>query len=457
MSATSGDAEAPLVLRYLGGAGDGRRAHHRRLEAESASIVYSAQNFGESVGGGPPGYRYAVGVVSRKRDSVRLYEADGGGVVFGLQADASRGLTLLLGEAGAALARESTELGGMDSRAKRDALVDTFGSQKKKKMESARKANIVDVNAVAAAQEVSGGAAANASAAAAEAAAGLAETSGGAGAAEASNRGLLLPPFNLAAAQLTECYPLDTLLTPEVIALLRPLAKSILKADKGSQAEEGGGGREEGGGGGGSSSSSAAPAAAVEALLPASFNSCAHSRAVLLRLLALVASSQVEFAEASKRLQCLLYAAHLISLFHCGRTLKPRDDGAPFHASLGGQMDLAALSLHRFYEARSKKSNLPVDTGGALSGKFVFCRTDLCEKRMLYHIAALALRAEDFSLQLGPLAADMRISPVVLSKTFRELGCSCTKEKVGGGEGGGAFLAVLKLPFQFPLAPKGKR
>jgi hypothetical protein len=121
LSATSGDAEAPLVLRYLGGAGDGRRAHHRRLEAESASIVYSAQNFGESVGGGPPGYRYAVGVVSRKRDSVRLYEADGGGAVFGLQADASRGLTLLLGEAGAALARESTELGGMDSRAKRSA------------------------------------------------------------------------------------------------------------------------------------------------------------------------------------------------------------------------------------------------------------------------------------------------------------------------------------------------
>ena len=475
-------AQAPLRWSFAGGGvGEGKRAGHRRLQCESASAVYSAQNFagGEGSAGflGAPGYRYAVGVVSRKRGLVDLYAADGGGLVFGLQADASRGLTALLGEAGAAAAQGGSGLEGMDARAKRDALVDSFGSQKKKKMESARKANIVDVNAVAAAQEVSGGAAANAAAAAAaaaRAAEAAAEAEGGEGSAAAGGgsesledmRRKLLPPFDLAAASPSEAYPLSTLLTPAAAELLRPLAKAILKAAKGSSGEQ---------------QQEELPAP-VEALLPASFTH--NSRASLQRLLPLLAGGQLERPEASKRLQCLLYASHLIALFQCGKFLKARDSGrAPgsaagaagaagageaaseasrallLHPSLDDSLQLAALSLGRFYEARSRATNLPVapTSSQSLSLSVTYQRTGQCEKRLLYHIAALALRGEGGSLALGGLAEDMRISPVLLSKAFRELGCVCVKDKGGAGGGVAGFTATLKVPLTFPLPPRGKK
>ena len=476
--------EAPLAYSYAcGGAGEGKRAQHRRLRAESTAVAYSAQNFGAEAGGGA--YRYAVGVVSRKRGVLELYEADGGGAVFGLQADGARGLMALLGEEGAA-AQASSALAGLDARAKRDALVDSFGSQKKKKMESARKANIVDVNAVAAAQEVSGGAAAAAAAAAA------AGSEGGSGAAADISgreevRKRLLPPFDAAAAVPSDAYPLDTLLTPEAAALLKPLARALLKAAApGAARAEGGEGEGEGEG---EEASEAAPStelpAEAEALLPTSFQACSHAREALQRLLALRVSGALDKGEAAQRLQCLLYAAHLIALYQCGKVLKartvpplpaaaaaaaaaaashsPAEEGLSLDARIDDSLALAGLSLSRFYEARWRRNNLPVPPQdlaamAGVSTQVTYMRTPESEKRLLYHIGALALRGDGFSLQIRALAEDMRISAVLLSKAFRELGCACVKDKGGAAGGGvGGFVVTLKLPLTFPLPPRGRQ
>ena len=94
----------------------------------------------------------------------------------------------------------------------------------------------------------------------------------------------------------------------------------------------------------------------------------------------------------------------------------------------------------------------------SVSTQVTYMRPPESEKRLLYHIGALALRGDGFSLQIRALAEDMRISAVLLSKAFRELGCACVKDKGGAAGGGvGGFVVTLKLPLTFPLPPRGRQ
>ena len=473
----------PLTLSYL--RGEGKRAHQRQLIAEGSSVLYSASNhgiLGTSVSSS--GYRYAVCVVSKKRSRVDVYEADGGGCVFGLEADSSRGLASLYGDAPLVSSME-----GMDYLAKRDALIKSFGSQKRKKMEATRKANIVNVDAVAGAAEVSVNAAAASSQAAlgkASAAALLASSGSGgdhlplasltanaaAAAGEEETRRRLLPPFNPFATSAHDAYPLEGVLPPSVADLLKPLLSPLFRALRGLTKREAAAA---------AAASVAAAAAAVSspppdppssspldspsiiACLPASALASKFSRACLESICTGYVKGTLEKEEAARRILCCLYASHLLALAApTQKKLKVvlhASGGAGVGGGGGGgyrvrgipTLDdspsaLLASSLNEFFELQvNGLTQAPAGEGDThLSVEGLYVRTAEGGKRLEYRTAILALTAWDFSMDVGLLGDDLKVTPTSMVKVFKDLGCSATSKKVegkkeeeGGGEGEG--------------------
>jgi len=451
---------------------EGKRAHQRQLVAEGGSVLYSASNYGiRGTSIASAGYRYAVCVVSKKRSRLDVYEADGGGCVFGLEADASRGLASLYGDAPLVSSME-----GMDFLAKRDALIKSFGSQKKKRMEATRKANIVNVDAVAGAAEVSINAATSSSIAAkgkatvsAQGGEAVLQQSGdsvgdssaqevpptsSAAAAEDEARRRLLPPFNKFATSPHDAYPLEGILPPPIAASLRTNLSPLLKALRslGKKVPEGG------------TLPSPLDSPMVTGFLPTAALDSKFSRSCLASVFSGYALGTLDKEAASRRILCCLYASILTALlsissraFLLKRRTDTRSSGveamdrgadSSFADTAGGggggdtqgdytvvgapalndcPWEVLQFSLIKFSQAQ--ESPRP----GFESHRYV--KSEESSKRLLYHTAILALTARDFSLDAGLLADDLKLTPMELVKIFKEMGCKSRKLKKGeGGE-----------------------
>jgi len=96
-----------------------------------------------------------------------------------------------------------------------------------------------------------------------------------------------------------------------------------------------------------------------------------------------------------------------------------------------------------------------------------FSRSTLLRDKLLFHICALALTIDKYSLDITVLASDLKMQPKKLAAYFRELGCSyrasgAKKRKRGDADGeaasmvrGGGYIVTLKVPLVFPKPKKG--
>ena len=227
-------------------AADRSRPEKRQLTAANDTVSYEARNHGEGVAP-PSDVKYLLGVVSRKRGRMDVYDADGGGVIYGMRLKAVRG-----SGAESAAARGGGEH-ALDDRARRDILISAFGSRKKQAMDASQKANIINPNAVAAAAGVAKTITKSAASAA---------TGGGASSSSSASKGgsivpdvvtvdpaLLgstssakvetslmearrakLPPFRLDAESPSEAYPLEGLMPSDVMDALAGPTAALIRA-----------------------------------------------------------------------------------------------------------------------------------------------------------------------------------------------------------------------------------
>jgi hypothetical protein len=484
-----GGGAPPLALSYTRGASS-KRAHQRTLAAEGASSSFAASNFGRAGGDSAGACRVAVCVLNPKRTRLDVFEVDGGGGVFALQADGARGLAARQGgeaAAGAAAAAPADNLEGKESWERRAALLADFGSKKKQRLVAAAKANVVTAEAVSAAHEASlalvrsaGASGAGDIAAAAVAVGGVGAGGGvappppaaGGVAAAISQAGLeaararVLPPFNRFASAPSDAYPVETLLPAEPSgAGIRSAVRALLKA------------------------AAPPPGGALPPLPPAVAASTFASERVA-ALLRAHADGALQKADAARRLACALYAAHLVALYCAGdrlwwgggaegegggggggapRVVAPRAIAPGAAEALAADAPLLAHSLRLFTAAYARgeggaRTPCAHPPGGAAAAGVEFQRQGEGGSKLLAWLGVAALSAaEGWTLDLASLAKDLRVPVVELAKSFRELGCACAPVRGGGaaaGEGAGrafivSYTATLKAPLAFPALKKG--
>lgn len=185
-----------------------------------------------------------VGVYNTKRKRMDLYPLEGDAVI-GLHLTAVTGSVSSRTVGGAGSSGVSGGLEGLNARERRDMVIADFGSKKKQKMERSRKANIVDIAAVAAAGDIAGALKAGSSKATAAAGAdGEGEGSsssagaGGIGATSAAKvdaalmraRLATLPPFDDKATQASRAFPLERMIPGDVFRAMARTASALMRA-----------------------------------------------------------------------------------------------------------------------------------------------------------------------------------------------------------------------------------
>lgn len=455
--------------------GDSKKGSKRSLSVSSEQMAFSGANHGETAL--PKGVcRYAVGVVNRKRSRIELYDAESSGAVFGLLPRRS---------VEDEVAAVSAQVEGASAKARRDMLIDDFGSRKKQKMEKSKAANIVDVSAVTAASSVAADLRDRASGTAstgADAATGTTTERKVAEGMEASRKAVL-PPYNVHATTPDNAYPVDGLLGGEaILEALAPSFKNIMSSlkDTTSLTKE-------------ISAFAKGPGAAY-----------LHAHLVAATMSGDASGSEgggVKKNVIKKKLRCLAMLKYMLDMVNADTRLrfltpKPKAEASePTEGASGSKKGsekkgegsavpeepfivgmkivprtILDYLLAKFTEARS--------TGEEVT----YHRTEPLTLRLLSHIAVLALTIQDFRIaDLRPLAAAVKLQPAKLLANFREAGCTyepirssseagsssageaeAEEEGEGGGGAGGrpgivSYSVVLKMPLTFPKAKSGPK
>lgn len=388
-----------------------------------------------------------------------MYEADGGGALFSLVPGAVKASST----AAAADVQSGAELGALDSmRARREVLVDAFGSRKKQAMERTRKSNIVNPDAVAAGVDVAAmlAVSARADAASRPGAGAVADgdddgdaTAAADATADATH---LLPPVNRFAGAPEDAYPIDRLIRIAALDALAPLVDNLLALAKACKKSMTAGAAV---GAASPAPDSAAANDDASALTSAVIAASRGSLHVQHALMAAVAPRESEKKAARrKRVLTLAYLAVLLSLHGADKSVRPTEDSSgtmSASAALDGlPSTLAADVLGFFYEARGKKSGQPVAAPSDLSRDVVFVRSREATDRIRGYAVCLALvAADDCSTPLALLAADFRIAQRELAKYCRALGANVTPQEGDRTQ----LIARIKIPLVFPVAKRERR
>ncbi|CAM9902299.1 unnamed protein product [Ectocarpus sp. 12 AP-2014] len=134
-----------------------------------------------------------------------------------------------------------------------------------------------------------------------------------------------------------------------------------------------------------------------------------------------------------RRMLELLYLRHMCVFHHASALLK----GTP--AQLSAKLDIPEIVLRRLLEKFSvceKKG-----AGGVAS----YVRTKTLKNQLVVHALCLALVLEGCRMEIGVLAEDFRLSTAEARSMLRELGCTATNTS-----------AHLKLPLTFPRSRKAR-
>ena len=90
--------------------------------------------------------------------------------------------------------------------------------------------------------------------------------------------------------------------------------------------------------------------------------------------------------------------------------------------------------------------------GSILFFNFRYRRTDKSKDKLLIYLVIVALILNNFVLDVGQLALDMKLTVASLSQKIKETGARITSKKL---EGKTVKTAQLVLPLQFPQRSKG--
>ncbi len=455
----SGTRWQPLAFRLDKVAND-KKGLKRVLTASNEQLSFSASSSDATKGV----YKYVVGFISHKRKRVEVYDAACSGVVLRL-----RPVRAAAGEDEAAAVED---MAGASAKARRDMLIDSFGSRKKQKMERSKAANIVDVRAVTAAGSV---------AADLQERAGVAERegSGAAGgttaarvaAGLAASRAAILPPHDERATTLEGAYPVDAILGGNaVVDALGPVVNEFMKVLK----------------------DAGALADAIGARIGQRVPGAAYLRDRLTAVTAVPdeGAGGLKKAVVRRNLRCVLLLQHMIALSLSPADklrfveAKPKEGGVPTGEMYvpclrGAPPPLVSHLLSLFRQARVElkeppRGGAPPTAGGEgeEGTETVYARTEGLASRLSAYIAVLALVLDEGRIaDLRPLAAALKSTPVTLLRSFREVGCGYEPIRAGEaakaeGEGKGeaenrsgvvSYSVHLKLPLVFPKPKAGPR
>lgn len=441
-------SEDSLSFVYLQGA-QAAKAYHRVLLARSNSesseagglIRFEARSVGESSTGSSAlahrgSTKFLLGVFSKKRKRLDIYEPEGrdGSGVFGLNLTSS-------GTTNKAAAVSSLE--GVGNRERRDVLISSFGSRKKKALERSKAANIVDVHAITAATEAASVLRSSAKASA--------TVDGSEKLDDRSNQALmkareaLLPPFDPSATEAPQAYPIDGIILSADRAALTGMVSSVFKALR-------------------SGSSVSEMESAGGKLVQGS----KYALDLFSRISDQFASGSVDERSARDRLRALFFLRCLIRLYSAPKELRVKKSSSsvnPAECYVSGLHDvpssIADHLLGLFTERRSggsSKSAVRVDD--ASDGEH-FVRTPDLIDRLGCYIGCVSLFCEGMeegSLDIRPIASDMALSNSKLMRYYRELGCSIVSSKGSSAPVSSTsnIVALRKLPLSFPK-PKHAR
>jgi hypothetical protein len=401
-----------------------------------------------------------VCVVNKKKARCDLYEADGGGSIFALE-------MRKVNEAGALDGGVGDDVTGAE---RREMLIDAFGSRKKKKMEVTRKANIVDVRAIASAGDVAAsivdiGFGAGASGSSTEPIVLASRDAARTEESAAAVRRIMLPPFNEFAAAPEDVYVFDKMLSSASRGALEPLARSIVA--EAMRTIEGNVHADE-------ESCHAALAALVERAAGSSrFVATALSAALSLP------ASAVRSSERRRLVVCLLYLSHMLAIHDAPERLRARarDDGT---VSVSKAIDaappaLAGALLNAFFDVTDASgvvaSNVDALPDTPAAG-FNYNRSAARTAKLRCHIICAALVASgigksggSITCELDVLGLDLKLPARQMAFYARELGATVapSKSSLPGSLDGSAtsaearLQATLRVPLVFPKPKSGPR
>ncbi|KAF0685447.1 Aste57867_22661 [Aphanomyces stellatus] len=132
-----------------------------------------------------------------------------------------------------------------------------------------------------------------------------------------------------------------------------------------------------------------------------------------------------------------------------------------FHARYPMQVSPASLSEDMNVPFVVVKQILDTFTDPTVNdyGKTTYTQSKVLKDKLLLHLLVVALTVGNLSLDVAPLAADLKRHPSNITGYTKQVGCRVDKVKTDasglGGKKSESYRAILTLPLQFPSLKKG--
>lgn len=267
-----------------------------------------------------------------------------------------------------------------------------------------------------------------------------------------------LPPFNVRASSPEQAYPVDLLITPDEGRGLKLSTDSVLKLMKKQNVED--------------------------ALKDQNYCS------VVIESLRHLANSKLDKKELKSKVRVHAYWDVLVKFYSAPKELRPSnqvvnrlnqnktgdgdddDDEQPELTTIHNARAIPALSrfseyvgeklLEKFTDKQlnedgryvcdfSIRKNISFFYEGLSLCSPKYVRNKMLQDRLMMYIACCALHANSFTMDVKPLASELKLAPRTLIQYFKELGCTC--KFVGENQ---SYQVKLGAPLQFP-AQRRKR
>lgn len=322
-------------------------------------------------------------------------------------------------------------IAALEYNQRRESLIENFGSKKKKKSQKALKSNIISAENIAGVDAIE--------TAISSTMEDIDESDrnvfvDGVKEALEKNRQALLPKFNLTASKIENIYPLDGMIPPTIMSALIDEFKAMkpgVTTDNNEDEEE-----------------DAFDGSAFTCELK--FQTL-HAPSFIICMLSKVRNaSAYELPATITKEKCygvLVYLTYLMRLYTM--------------ISSNRDMKVTDIALHKErWQPSLEVRKFIVKQFCGRSGKAVLQSSKEQMDRLLLVVLVLLLTLGGFTLSIGPLAEDLKMSPAPLSLLCKELGCKVEKRPVvvdeEGNREGNSLTATLVFPLKFPEPRRAK-
>jgi len=211
----------------------------------------------------------------------------------------------------------------------------------------------------------------------------------------------LLPPINLDAKTLEEVFSLEAIILPEELQSLRPYTDRLRECST------------------------------------ANIESWREQKLYPSYVLDRLSTTMLDDDEAHLHLSSLLYISYLVTLLHLPRgSLHKRADNFP-----NAPQTVIKTIYKKFTESGHTETNNKKELRTTISSKLRI--------KTIYHILALTLITDNYSVNFDALCRDLNCSAKVLSESYRGIGCTISKLK-SVSKGQSTLAATIRLPVKLP-------